>query len=93
MKSEQLVWVIKDVDYLETVVPRERRGTSHRLSIRVARGLHYQPSTSRSRPIEWEEPVHADTGLLGLTTKHTYFAPGYGAYRHHPPLRRPNRPA
>ena len=74
MKSEQLVWVIQGVDYLETVVRRERRGASHGLSIRVARGLYYRPSTFRSRPIEWEETVHADTGMLGLTTNHIYFA-------------------
>ena len=74
MKSEQLVWVIRDVDYLETVVHRERRGASHGVSIRVARGLYYSPRQFRSRPIEWEETVHADTGLLGLTTKHLYFA-------------------
>ena len=74
MKSEQLVWVIQDVEYLETVVRRERRGTSHGVSIRVARGLYYSPRQFRSRPIEWEETVHADTGLLGLTTKHLYFA-------------------
>ena len=29
MKSEQLVWVTQGVDYLETVVRRERRGSSH----------------------------------------------------------------
>ena len=57
MKSEQLVWVIQGVDYLETVVRRERRGTSQGLSIRVARGLHHRPSAFRSRPIEWEETV------------------------------------
>ena len=74
MKSETLVWIIQDVDYLETVVRRERRGTSHGVSIRVARGLYYSPRQFRSRPIEWEETVHADTGLLGLTTKHIYFA-------------------
>ena len=74
MKSGKLVWVIQDVDYLETVVRRERQGTSHGLSIRVARGLYYRPSTFRSRPIEWEETVHADTDLLGLTTKHLYYA-------------------
>ena len=74
MKSEQLVWVIQGVDYLETVVRRERRGSSHGLSIRVARGLYHRPSTFRSRPIEWEETVHADTGMLGLTTRHIYFA-------------------
>ena len=74
MKSEQLVWVIQGVDYLETVVRREHRGTSQGLSIRVARGLYYRPSTFRSRPMEWEETVHAGTGALGLTTKHIYFA-------------------
>ena len=74
MKSEQLVWVIQGVDYLETVVRRERRGTSHGVSIRVARGLYYSPRQFRSRPIEWEETVHADTGILGLTTKHIHFA-------------------
>ena len=74
MKSETLVWVLQDVDYLETVVRRERRGSSHGLSIRVTSGVYYRPSTFRSRPIEWEETIHADTGLLGLTTKHIYFA-------------------
>ena len=74
MKSETLVWVIDGVDYLETVVRRERQGTSHGVSIRVARGLYYSPRQFRSRPIEWEETVHADTGLLGLTTKHLYFS-------------------
>ena len=53
---------------------RERRGASHDVSIRVARGLYYQPSTFRQRSIEWEESVHADTGMLGLMTKHTHFA-------------------
>ena len=74
MKSETLVWVIQGVGYLETVVRRERQGTSHGVSIRVARGLYYRPSTFRSQPIEWEENVKADTGLLDLTTKHVYFA-------------------
>ena len=74
MKSEQLVWIMEGVDYLETVVRRENRGSSHGLSIRVARGLYYRPSTFRSRAVEWEETVHADTGLLGFTTKHLYFS-------------------
>ena len=81
MKSEQLVWVIDGVDYLETLVRRERRGTYHGISVRVARGLYYRPSTFRSRPIEWEETVHADTGLLGLTTKHVYFAGSQKKFR------------
>ena len=74
MKSEKLVWVMDDVDYIETVVRRERRGSSQGLSIRIARGIYYRPSAFRSRAIEWEETVHQDTGLLGFTTKHIYFS-------------------
>ena len=74
MKSEKPVWVMDDGDYIETIVRRERRGSSHGLSIRVARGLYYRPSTFRSRVIEREETVHQDTGLLGFTTKHIYFS-------------------
>ena len=73
MKSERLVWLFGDVDYIETKTMRERRGTSHGVSIRVARGLYYRPSTFRSRVHEWDEDVHVDTGLLGVTTKHIYF--------------------
>ena len=74
MKSEKLFWVMDDVDYIETVVRRERRGSSHGLSIRTARGVYYRPSAFRSRAIEWEETVHQDTGLLGFTTKHIHFS-------------------
>ena len=81
MKSETLVWVMQDVDYLETVVRRERRGTSHGLSIKIARGFYYRPGTFRSRAVEWEETVHQDTGLLGFTTKHLYFSGGKKKFR------------
>ena len=74
MKSETLVWVMQDVDYIEEVTGRERRGSSHGLSIRVARGVYYRPGTFRSRNVEWDETVHQDTGLLGFTTKHIYFS-------------------
>ena len=73
-KSETLAWVMDGVDYYETVIRRERRGTSNGLSIRVARGVYYRPGTFRSRSVEWEETVHQDTGLLGFTTKHLYFS-------------------
>lgn len=73
MKSEQLVWVINGVDYYEVKTRRERRGSSHGLSIRVAKGLYYRPSTFRSRSVEWDETVFQDTGMLGVTSKHIYF--------------------
>ena len=73
MKSEQLVWVVREVDYLEVVTRRQRRGHSHGVSIRIAKGLYYSPRVFRSRTHEWEETVHVDSGLLGVTTKHLYF--------------------
>ena len=73
MKSEQLVWLLEDVDYHEVVTRRQRRGTSHGLSIRVAKGIYYRPGMFRSQVHEWEETVHVDTGLLGITSKHIYF--------------------
>ena len=73
-KSEKLVWAFRGVQYIETKTKRERRGTSHGLSIRVARGLYYRPSTFKSRVHEWDENVHVDTGILGVTPKHLYFS-------------------
>ena len=73
MKSEKLVWLFDGVDYIETKTMRERRGTSHGVSVRIARGLYYRPSAFRSRVHEWEETVLSDRGLLGVTTKHIYF--------------------
>ena len=81
MKSEQLVWLIEDVDYHEVVTRRQRRGTSHGLSIRVAKGLYYRPGMFRSQVHEWEETVHVDTGLLGVTSKHIYFHGGRKRFR------------
>ena len=52
MKSEKLVWTFQGVDYLETVVRRERRGSSQGVSIRVAKGLYYSPRQFQSRAVE-----------------------------------------
>ena len=49
MKSEKLLWLFDGVEYIVTKTRRERRGTSHGVSIRVARGPYYRPSTFRSR--------------------------------------------
>ena len=46
MKSETLVWVMRDVDYQETVTRRERQGTSDGMSFRVARGVYYRTGTT-----------------------------------------------
>ncbi len=73
-KSERLVWVVDAVDYLEERVRRERVGSSHGVSVRVMRGLYYSPRTYKSRTVERVVTEKLDTGLLGLTNKHIYFA-------------------
>ena len=36
--------------------------------------LKYLTRIIRSRSVDWEEHVHQDTGLLGISTKHVYFS-------------------
>ena len=73
-KNENLVWIIRGVRYYETKTKRERRGSSHGVSIKIAKGVYYRPSTFKSRVHEWDENVHVDTGTLGITPKHLYFS-------------------
>ena len=60
---------MQDVDYIETVVRRERRGSSHGLRIRTSGGPYYRPSSFQSRVIEREEAGHLrgldHPGILG----------------------------
>ena len=73
-EGEQPARVTDGVDCQETVTRRERRGTSHVLSIRVAHGVYHRPGAFRSRKVAREETIHQDTGLIGFTTKHLYFS-------------------
>ena len=57
MKSEILVWFIQDVDYLETVVRRERRGTPTGVSNKVPRDLYHRPNTFRDLAGTWDDPL------------------------------------
>lgn len=74
MKSEDLVWVFDSVDYGVIKTRREFRGGSTGVSVRIARGVYLRQGAFKGRQVEVEEPVHVDTGLLGITTKHIYFA-------------------
>ena len=71
-KSEQLVWLMANVDYHQMKTRREFRGGSTGVSVRVAKGVYLRQSAFRGHPVEVTETVK-DTGLLGLTTKHVYF--------------------
>lgn len=73
-KTEKIVWVFENVDYLEERIRTRYEGGSQGVSIRVARGLYYRVGGFKGERIQTGETVHADTGLLGLTDRHLYYA-------------------
>ncbi len=80
-KGEQLVWLFKDVGYLEDKVRREFVGRSQGVSIRVMKGVYYRVGQFKGHPVETKERVHVDTGKLIVTDKNLYFAGGAKSFR------------
>jgi len=81
MKSEKLVWVFTDVDYYEQKTRTKYVGGSQGFSVRVAKGLYYRAGAFKGNRIQYDETVHAGTGLLGITDKHIYFSGGSKNFR------------
>jgi len=73
-KSEKVVWVFQDVNYYEEKTRTRYVGGSQGVSIRIAKGLYYRTGAFKGERVQTSETVHADTGLLGVTNKHIYFA-------------------
>ena len=80
-KTEKLIYVFPNVEYYERTTRTRRRGTSHGVNIRVAKGFYYSPRQFSSQTEEWQETVHRDTGQLGFTNKHIYFRGNETAFR------------
>jgi hypothetical protein len=62
------------VAYYEQETRREYVGGYQGVSIRIARGLYYRTGGFKGHPVQKTETVYMDTGLLGVTNKHIYFA-------------------
>ncbi len=73
-KSEQLIWVFNDVDYLEDRTKTEFKGGSQGVSVRIMRGVYYRIGAYKGEAVSRTERLHVDTGLLAVTTKHIYFS-------------------
>lgn len=73
-KSERLIWVFGNVDYLEDRAKTEYRGGSHGVNVRIMKGLYYRVGAYKGEAVSRTERLHVDTGLLGVTTKHIYFS-------------------
>jgi hypothetical protein len=80
-KSEEVVWIFKDCDYLEEKTFRQYVGRSRGLSVRIVKGVYYRVGDFRGTPIDRTELVKVDTGLVAVTTKHIYFAGAKRTFR------------
>jgi hypothetical protein len=80
-KNEQVVWVFDQVDYLEEKTRREHVGGSRGVSVRVMKGVYYHIGGFKGRTIERTEMVHADTGVVAVTTKQIYFSGARKGFR------------
>jgi hypothetical protein len=80
-KSEKIVWVFEEVDYLEDKTRRQYVGRSRGVSVRVMKGVYYHIGGFKGHAIDRTERVHVDTGLVAVTTKQIYFAGAKKAFR------------
>jgi hypothetical protein len=73
-RSETLIWLFQDARYGEYRTRTQYVGGSQGVSVRVMRGVYYRVGAFRSEPIQTTHATVVDTGLLGITNKHLYFA-------------------
>lgn len=73
-KTEIVVWVFQNVKYYEEKTRTGYVGGSQGVSIRIAKGFYYRTGAFKGERVQTSETIHADTGLLGVTDKHIYFA-------------------
>ncbi len=75
-QSESLVWAYPKVPYYEERVHRSYVGSYSGMSVRVAKGVYYRFGGFHGNPVETSQMEQIDAGMLGVTTKHLFFA-GY----------------
>jgi hypothetical protein len=73
-KTEKVVWVFQNVNYYEEKTRTRYVGGSQGVSVRIAKGLYYRTGAFKGERVQTSETIHVDTGLLGVTNKHIYFA-------------------
>lgn len=73
-KSENIIWIFKNVDFYEQRTQTEFHGRSQGLSFRVAKGVYYRTGTFKGHPVKTEEMKYICNGLVGLTDKNIYFS-------------------
>jgi hypothetical protein len=73
-KNEKLVWLFQQVNYSELRTTTKYQGSYQGVSLRIAKGVYYRTGGFQGNPIPVTQTVPVDTGVLGITNKHIYFA-------------------
>lgn len=73
-KKEKLIWVFQNVDYYEKRTRRVYVGGYQGFSIKIAKGVYYRVGGFKGNPVNKNETVYLDTGIMAITNKHIYFA-------------------
>jgi hypothetical protein len=80
-KTEKLIWIFSNVDYIEERTRREYVGGSSGFSVRVAKGVYLRQSAYRGQSVDRVESIHVDTGYAAFTDRHIYFSGPRKAWR------------
>ena len=73
-KGESLVWCFRNVACFEEKIYKQHIGNSQGVSFRVMKGVYYRVGQSKGYTQETAKTEQVDTGMLGVTTEHIYFA-------------------
>ena len=73
-KSENLVWLFRNITLHQQKVQREFVGRSRGISVRVMKGVYYRIGGFKGRPIETTVMQRIGTGSVCLTDKNLYFS-------------------
>lgn len=80
-RNEQIVWLFNNVDYYEEKTKTHYEGGSHGFSVRIVKGVYYRAGTFRGHPVQTSQIEKQDSGILGVTNKHIYFAGSKKSFR------------
>jgi hypothetical protein len=80
-KSEKLLFVFPNVEYLEQRTRTEYQGRSQGVSIRIAKGVYYRTGSFKGHPVQVSELQSQGRGIVAVTTKHLYFGSSMTSFK------------
>jgi len=73
-KQESIIWLFQNVEFYEQRTKTTFEGTSHGVSIKIAKGLYYRTGNFRGNPVTNTQMTLIGNGMFALTNKNLYFA-------------------